>query len=521
MTLNKTTVFHPSLLEINTRVWLRRYDDQHHRATLADVPASFWDYLVEKKIDCLWLMGIWELADSAIEAYAFEAGLVESYRSALENWQPEDVIGSPYAIDQYAINPQIGTEEDLKDVKQQLNQRGIKLILDFVPNHFSAHSSLVATRPELFLQGNKRLLAADPSTYYKYQNAIFAHGKDPYFTAWQDTIQVNYFHPVAREFMQQTLLNLTNICDGLRVDMAMLALNKVFASSWKAHFDPKSFNYPQEEFWVQAIDAVRKIRPDFLLIAESYWDLEWQLQQQGFDFTYDKTLTDRLLYKGVELIQGHLRADLSYQNKLVRFLENHDEERAVSSFGEIRSRAAAVITSTIPGMRFYHLGQLEGRRIKLPVQLGREPVEAHCPCVAGNLLKYPNGQRFENPGLQPVCSCTHHFYDKLLELTHDPVFKKGNWRLAEFHNASPGILAWEWHWNQERRLVVVNYSDQPGQSRIRLKWAADQPFSAIDLIDKQQFLFSGESIQRDGLPLQLNPFWSWILKYEIPQSDKP
>src|SRR5207302_3088107 len=119
------------------------------------------------------------------------------------------------------------------------------------------------------------------------------------------------------------------------------------------------------EFWTDARAAV----PDLLLIAEVYWDLEWRLQQLGFDFTYDKRLYDRLLHSPARDVAAHLTADDDYQRRSVRFIENHDEPRSASVF-EDRVTAAAVVMSTVQGMRFYYDGQFEGRRVHVPVQLG-------------------------------------------------------------------------------------------------------------------------------------------------------
>ena len=99
------------------------------------------------------------------------------------------------------------------------------------------------------------------------------------------------------------------------------------------------------------ISAVKKKHKGFLFVAEAYWDLEWELQQQGFDFCYDKKLYDRLEHSNAESIRLHLCADLSYQGKLVRFIENHDEPRAATSFPEAKQRAAALTMATLPGMK--------------------------------------------------------------------------------------------------------------------------------------------------------------------------
>src|SRR6185369_12629652 len=102
-------------------------------------------------------------------------------------------------------------------------------------------------------------------------------------------------------------------------------------------------------FWPFEIERVHRHRPDFVFMAEVYWDMEWTLQQQGFDYTYDKRLYDRLCEGDTLSIRGHLNAGLDYQDKLARFLENHDERRAAATFELNKHKAAAIVTFLSPG----------------------------------------------------------------------------------------------------------------------------------------------------------------------------
>ena len=133
---------------------------------------------------------------------------------------------------------------------------------------------------------------------------------------------------------------------------------------------------PPPPFWPRATAAVRAKVPGFLFLAEVYWDLEWTLQQQGFDYTYDKRLYDRLVEGHARPVREHLFAGLDFQDHLARFLENHDEPRAAATFAPEVHRAAAILTFLTPGLRFFHQGQREGKRVRIPVHLGRGPVEA-------------------------------------------------------------------------------------------------------------------------------------------------
>lgn len=487
-------VKNPVIYEINTRVWIKRFGEN---IKLHEVPTEYWTSLKDKGIDFVWLMGIWKTLPGLAKKYCFEEGLQREYSSALKDWNDEDVIGSPYAIDDYVVNESLGGEPSLMQLKIKLNEIGIGLILDFIPNHFHCESTLVKKNPELFLRADNNYHEDDPHTFFKPEGSedVFAHGRDPFFPAWQDTVQINYFSTKAREAMIKTLIKLTKLCDGVRCDMAMLALNNIFKNTWGGVLENMGYKKPESEFWKVAIDIVKGVRDDFVLIAEAYWDLEFTLQQLGFDYTYDKILTERLRGNFPPDIKDHLGADYEYQSKSVRFLENHDEERSFKLMGKHKAKAAAVVISTLMGMKFYHDGQFEGKRIKLPVQLGREPVETPVKCMA-------------------------EFYDKLLKITKHDIFKKGDWYLLKPYQAWDGnesymnIVAWIWTYMGEKRLVAVNYSDWHSQCRVNLDLRGYPERATLkDLISGQIYNNNTEEVTHTGLFIDLKAYQAHIFEF--------
>ena len=434
------------LYQINTRVWIRQFGPA---ATFKDVPVQYWAQLAAKGIKQVWLMGIWQTVDEAVLRYAMAPGLLAGYQVALPDWIEADVIGSPYAIDQYQPATALGDIAQLQALRAQLHGLGMVLILDFVPNHFHAETSLLVSHPEIFLEVNPQWRTVDGVNFYEPPQCpgrVFAHGKDPNYDAWQDTVQVNYQSKAAHDFMGQLLLQLANYCDGLRCDMAMLPQKDVFRRTW-GHVLPQ--DSPAGEFWPSAIAAVKQSHPAFLFIAEVYWDMEWTLQQQGFDYTYDKRLLDRLKLGQLGPIRQHLEAGLDFQQRSLRFLENHDEERILSQMSQAQAMAAAIITYTIPGLSFFYEGQWCGQRVRLPVQLGREPNEKSCSCASASTL----------PGV--VCACIARFYEQLLPLLNEPIQRSGQWQLL----AGYGLLAWRWQGaSGAERLVVVHYGAWPLQA---------------------------------------------------------
>ncbi len=488
-------LLNPKIYEINTRVWITQFEKE---TTLSKIPEKIFERLVDMGLDVVWMMGVWRTCPEIIEKCCFTPDLISSYNKGLPDWKKDDVIGSPFAIDDYVMNPAFGNISELKSFKKKLNDLGLKLILDFIPNHFNAESKLIKSNPEIFLKGDKELLSIDPHTFYEVDflpGKIFAHGRDPLFPAWTDTIQVNYFSEEAREFMINKLLQLTEFCDGLRCDMAMLQLNNVFENTWLGVINKLNYKKPTDEFWKIAIEKVKLKSPNFIFIAEAYWDLEWELQQLGFDFTYDKKLTDRLSSYDISGIKAHLHADSQFQNKSVRFLENHDEIRAIEKFGKNESLAASIIISTIQGMKLYYDGQFEGKKNKLPVQLGRCPKEK-------------------------ILESVEKHYTKLFSIIKSEIFKKGNWKIVDPIPASDenfsfeNILAWEWKLNEGRRLVVINYSESTSQCRLKIDLKTlEKDIKLFDLFNDVEYSRSVEEIKSIGLFIELRGFHSHIFSY--------
>ncbi|MCL5030647.1 MAG: alpha-amylase family glycosyl hydrolase [Bacteroidetes bacterium] len=488
-------LLNPKLYEINTRVWIKQFEKG---TTLSKIPIKIFEDLAGKGIDIIWLLGIWKTCPELIDKCCFSADLISSYNKALPDWSKEDVIGSPFAIDDYEVNPTLGSISDLKIFKKALNELGIKLVLDFIPNHFGAESKLIKSNPEIFIQADKELLSNDPYTFFETKSGnenIFAHGRDPLFPAWTDTIQVNYFSDSAREFMINKLLRMTELCDGVRCDMAMLQLNNVFENTWLGVLNKKNFQKPKDEFWKTAIEKVKTKAPDFIFLAEVYWDLEWNLQQLGFDFTYDKILTDRLFANDVSGVKAHLMAENQFQMHSVRFLENHDEQRAVDKFGKKQSLAASVLMSTIQGMKLFYDGQFEGKKIKLPVQLGR----------------FPN---------EKISKSVEKHYVKIFSIIKSEIFRKGEWKyldpipVSNNNNSFENIFAWEWKLNVESRLIVINYSDYTSQCRLKLNLATtEKEIKLIDLLNDVEYLRSVEEIKKIGLFIELKNYRSHIFSY--------
>jgi hypothetical protein len=297
-------------------------------------------------------------------------------------------------------------------------------------------------------------------------------------------LQLNAFQPGLRQAVIGTVSEIAGQCDGIRCDMAMLMLNNIFERTWGARAGAK----PGEEYWKTVIPAIKGKYREFRFMAEAYWDLEWELQQQGFDWCYDKKLYDRMEHGDAENVRLHLLADSSYQAGMVRFIENHDEPRAAATFPSGKGRAAAVAVLTLMGAKLLHEGQFEGRKVRLPVFLGRRPAEPADPDLAA-------------------------FYGRLLKEVRRDLFRNGEWRLCERSGwpdnpSCRNILAWCWAKDEERSLVVVNFSGGTSQALVRVPWdeLRGRTWRLADALSGEVYDRSGNEMMDSGLYVDLPPW---------------
>jgi glycosidase len=479
----------PSIFEINTWVWLSTLKEKYSPSvTLGSVPSSEWDSIAKPGFDAVWLMGVWERSPAGLGIANRNQGLTADFRRALTDFRIEDNVGSPYCVRRYVVDQHLGGPSGLATARNELAKRGVRLILDFVPNHVAPDHPWAMEHAEYFIQGTPDDSRNDPASYIEINGKVFACGRDPYFPAWPDVLQLNAFHPGLRQGVIETISDIASQCDGIRCDMAMLLLNAIVERTW----GNRAGQRPSTEYWTDVIPAVKSAHPGFLFIAEAYWELEWELQQKGFDFCYDKRLYDRLEHGNAESVRLHLCAGLDYQAKLLRFLENHDEPRAAATFSPAKHRAAAVTVSTLPGARLFHDGQFDGRKIRIPVFLGRPPKETFDPSVQA-------------------------FYAKLLKAIDSPLFRNGQWSLSDCtgwpdNQSFKNLVAWNWISAEERALIVVNLSNSPAQAMTHVPWA-DIEGKTLHLVDELSgvtYNRSGTDIRRTGLYVDLGPWMSHL-----------
>lgn len=476
---------YPSLLQINTRVWLTGLSSTIGRqATLDDIADADLDQLAAKGFDWIWLLSVWQTGEAGKRISRTQAEWQEEFRHTLPDLQEQDIAGSGFAITAYEVHKELGGRAALARLRERLKKRKLKLMLDFVPNHVAPDHPWIESHPDFFIHSSEELLARFPKNYVRIKaagvDAILAHGRDPYFPGWPDTLQLNYGNEQLQEAQIGELRNIASQCDGVRCDMAMLVLPDIFEQTW---------GIQARSFWPEATRRVRESNPGFLFMAEVYWDLEWTLQQQGFDYTYDKRLYDRLREGHAKPVREHLQAEPGYQNKMARFLENHDEPRAAATFSAEMHPAAAIISFLTPGLRFFHQGQFEGRKKRISPHLVRAPKEE-------------------------VDSSTQQFYSRLLEILQQPAFRDGAWQLLpcwsvwDGNYSNDNFIAYAWTKGKGRFLVTVNYSHASSQCFVKLPFEdlRNKKWQLKDLIQGTTYERSGDQLVNEGLYLD-EPGW--------------
>jgi Alpha amylase, catalytic domain len=488
----------PLLYQVNPRMLVGETAGAPARAASLDaLPDDLFDRAAARGFRWIWMLGVWQTGLAGQQGARGPASLADLRRS-LPDLRDADIVGSPFAIVGYDVHRDFGGDLALARLRERMHHRELRLLVDFVPNHVALDHPWVDAHPEFFIEGDEDDLRGEPKNYVALQTSrgrrIFAHGRDPNFPGWNDTLQLNYRHRGLREAMLAELERIAERADGVRCDMAMLLEPEVIARTWGERAQPRDGTPPVDRsFWPEAIARIRRRHPQFLFVAEAYWDLEWGLQEEGFDFTYDKRLYDRLRAAKARPVREHLQAAPAFRDRTLHFLENHDEPRAAALFPPEIHRAAAVTSFLIPGLRFFHEGQFEGRRAHAAIHLARRTVEKPDEALGA-------------------------FYERLLACLRRPETHDGVWRLCACRAAWSGNPTWDnfiaFTWQGSgaeadgKLLAVINYGPTRGQCYAEVAFGdLDQGVLLLtDLLGDARYEREGRTLAREGLYLDL-PAW--------------
>ena len=476
---------HPHLYEINTWTWLEQLSARLKKnITVAEVPDFEWDNLANLGFDIIWLMGVWQRSPISRRMNVENPGNIPQFSLALPGWKSEDVISSPYAVAGYSPDPRIGTWNSLDVAREKLRSRGIALFLDFVGNHTALDHPWMREHSEFYVQAPQEEFQRNPSLFYTQSTQgqrYIALAKDPYYPPWQDVAQLNHFNPGLRAAQIADLRIIASHCDGIRCDMAMLQLNDIFNANWRHLLGDTPT--PEKEFWTEAHAAV----PSLTLLAEAYWGTEQRLLDLGFSYSYDKTLYDAVRDANISQIRDRLWSNPERQSDFARFMENHDEPRRPEIFPNDRLAADGTLLATLPGMRFYHQGELEGRRIRQPISLRLAADE-------------------------PPDLFSTNFFQKILRITKQDVFHEGKWNLLdvapEGDAPTDALLVYEWRSPKAWKIIAVNLAAYTSQGRVHLgdRVSPTQNYIFNDELNNVRYDRSGQELHGMGLFVRRDPF---------------
>jgi Alpha amylase, catalytic domain len=469
------------LYELNIRMWQTdRSAELGRTATLDDLSNRMLDTMVEQGFSWIYLIGVWPTGPLSRNA-ARQDELLRTYLSrVLPDFTAEDICGSPFAPQNYEVYPSLGGDAALARLRERARSAGLSLMLDFVPNHIGLDHAWVREHPEYGIRGDEHKLATQPTAYCRIGEHIFAHGRDPFFAPWRNSVQLDYSHPDVPEAMIKVASTIAAKCDGLRCDVAMLLLQDVFENTWKR---------PMLPFWRKCLDGVRAEHPGTLFMAEVYWNREYELQQAGFDFTFDKILYDRLLSGDAESIRAHLRATSDYQNHCVRFIENHTEQRAAARFtNPDHHRGALLITGMVPGLLLFNHGQEDGRRYHASYHCSRRPIE---------------------DGSEPH----REAYKDLINVLSERARQDGKWQLLEpLNHEGYSLIGCLWTLPGHHSLVlIVNASWQPVSGAVRAGALVERDCQLQDCFSGGAPLqLKASTLQNNGIHVSLPP-WGTVV----------
>ncbi|CAD8083789.1 unnamed protein product [Paramecium sonneborni] len=481
--------YNPTIYELSLRPWLYELTNKYGRkiSKLNDIPIEEFQHLKDIGVDYVWLMGIWQLGKYGLD---FDKAHANDYKSNLPDFTIDDVIGSPYAITQFVCNSELGTDQDIINLRKKLNDMGLKLMLDFVPNHSAIDSPYRTSNIDYYIR-------APPNTPKPYDSEFYlpdgvSYGGDQWDGFWKDTAQWNYWNQDTRNYLKSVVKKIASMSDGMRCDMAMVILNDLFYNKWKPQLDAWGYKRPSSEFWSEAIKETKQQYPNTIFLAEVYWGKEQDLINLGFDYVYEKWLLDQQATLDVGKVRPILsNLNLNYASHSNHFVENHDEPRAIIKFSgkDYISCVAALMSYSIPGARFINHGQLEGLSNKLDVHLRRSYKE--------------NGSTY-----------VKWFYGKVLPILKKDVFKSGNWQqLNVTGDQYWKFFAFKWTNSSDKIVVIINYSDGSGYGLVKLSDASSGQQTITEMISGQTYVRSGDDMRNNGLGVVVDGWNAQIFKY--------
>lgn len=400
------------LMAKSALVWLSQLSEKYGRpiTKLDQIPDEELDFLASAGFTGLWLIGLWERSTA-------------SARIKQICGNPE-AAASAYSLDDYDIANELGGWDALNNLRTRAWKRGIRMASDMVPNHTGMDAKWVAERPELFMQTrdcpfpgydfNGENLSHDSRISIFLENHYYSksdcavvfkrvdnysgdtryiyHGNDGTGMPWNDTAQIDFLNPAAREEVIQKILHVARNFPIIRFDAAMVLAKKHIQRLWypepgkggdiasRSRFAVSRDEFEKripEEFWREVVDRCAKEIPDTLLLAEAFWMMEgYFVRTLGMHRVYNSAFMNMLKREDNEkyrtTIKNTIEFDPEILKRYVNFMNNPDEETAVTQFGK-GDKYFGVCTMMIamPGLPMFGHGQIEGFEEKYGMEYRR------------------------------------------------------------------------------------------------------------------------------------------------------
>jgi glycosidase len=400
------------LMAKSTLVWLfqlsQRYGQPIER--LDQIPDEELDELARRGFTGLWLIGLWERSNAS---------------KTVKQWtgNPE-AAASAYSLYDYDIAGELGGWESLANLRERCARRGIRLGSDMVPNHTGIDSRWVMEHPDRFLQlrhppfptytfNGGNLSSRDgvgvyiEDHYYNRSDAAVVfkrvdfntgdvryiyHGNDGTSMPWNDTAQIDFLNPEAREAVIRTIVGVCKQFSIVRFDAAMTLAKRHIQRLWypepghggdiasraehaisAAEFNRRIPN----EFWREVVDRCAEEAPHTLLLAEAFWMMEgYFVRTLGMHRVYNSAFMNMLKNeenaKYRATVKNTLEFDPEILKRFVNFMNNPDEETAVAQFGRgDKYFGICTLLVTMPGLPMFGHGQIEGFEEKYGMEYRR------------------------------------------------------------------------------------------------------------------------------------------------------
>jgi len=400
------------LMAKSTLVWLFQLSQKYKTeiTRLDQIPDEELDELAHRGFTGLWLIGVWERSQAS---------------KTIKQWtgNPE-AAASAYSLYDYDIAGELGGWGALCNLRDRCMQRGIKLGSDMVPNHTGIDSRWMVEHPDRFLQlpyppfptynyncgnlsGRDDITVQIEEHYFDRTDAAVVfkridnnsgntryiyHGNDGTSMPWNDTAQIDFLNPEAREAVIQTIIGVCRQFSIVRFDAAMTLAKRHIQRLWypapgsggaiasraEHSINTEEFNrLIPNEFWREVVDRCAIEAPNTLLLAEAFWMMEgYFVRTLGMHRVYNSAFMNMLKNeensKYRATIKNTMEFDPEILKRFVNFMNNPDEDTAVAQFGKgDKYFGICTLLVTMPGLPMFGHGQIEGFEEKYGMEYRR------------------------------------------------------------------------------------------------------------------------------------------------------